>query len=446
MFKNTDLTQGSVTKGLLSYFFPILFGAAFQQLYNTVDAMVVGKFLGPVALAAVGGSSSHVLNLLIGFFGGLAGGATVLIAQYFGAREHAHLKSALHTTVAFSFLAGAFLTVFGIWIAPPFLRWMKTPEESMHYSVQYVRIIFAGVIPGFVYNMGSGILRAMGDSKRPLMFLILACLTNIVLDLVFVIVLKMEVAGVAIATALSQVLSAILVLAAMSKLDPVYAFRFREMRLHKNDVQKILRIGFPAAVQASMYGISNLLIQTFVNELGTLSVAAWTATGKVDSVFWMIMGSFGTTILTFVGQNLGAKEEKRAHEGVKKSLALSIASAIVLSLFLFIFAEPLLGIFTDDPEVIARGIVMIRYLCPLYFVWPLVEIFGGALRGAGDALYPMLITVFGICALRIAWLYIAVPLFPGIETICLSYPVTWVVTGGALVLYYVKRGLKNRLN
>ena len=436
MSKQLDLTSGPIWKRLLQFFFPILLGVFFQQLYNTVDALVVGNFVGKEALAAVGGSASQVVNLLVGFFMGLSSGATVLIAQYFGGRQYRDLKSSLHTAIAFSLWGGAVLTVLGILVAKTGLEWMNTPEDTMTYSLQYVRIIFVGIIPSLLYNMGSGILRALGDSRRPLLYLIFCCVTNTILDLLFVAVFHWEVAGAAWATILAQAVSAVFVLRTLGKLDGEYRLRLRELRICRRDMRGILAIGLPTAVQSSTYNITNLLLTVCINGLGTDVVAGWTAAGKADSIFWMIMNAFGTTILTFSGQNIGAGLLKRTKKGIRTCLLMAMGSAILIIVMLLTCGKFVLGIFSKDAAVIDAGLVVLRYLVPCYVFWVFMEIYSGALRGAGDALMPMVMNLVGVCALRIAWVYIAVPKHYTLEMICLSYPITWVVTSLAFILYY----------
>jgi putative MATE family efflux protein len=436
--KGQDLTQGVIWRQLLRYFFPILWGTFFQQLYNTADAIIVGNYVGKEALAAVGGSAAQIVNLLIGFFMGLASGATIVISQYFGAKNEAGLNKAIHNATLFSLAGGAFLTLIGITFTPLALRWMGTPEDTMAYSISYMRIIFSGTIFTLIYNMGGGILRAMGDSKRPLYYLIAACLTNIVLDLLFVAALGLGAAGAAIATVISQLLSCLLVVRALRRLPESYRLSLKSLRPDKMSLANILRLGLPTGVQASMYSVSNLLIQASINSLGTDTVAAWTASSKADSIFWMIMNAFGTTIVTFVGQNFGADQRERAKKGVKVCFAMTMGTAVVVMSILFLFAKYLLGIFTTDTNVIRIGQIIIMYTVPGYLTWVFVEIMSGAIRGAGDVFTSMLISVIGICVLRLVWLYAAVPLHHTIEMICLSYPITWGLTGLAYTIYYFK--------
>ena len=277
-----SMVTGVIWKQLLLFFFPIMLGSLFQQLYNTVDAIVVGKFVGTDALAAVGGSASNILNLLIGFFTGVSSGATVIISQYFGANDRDGVNRALHTAMLFALVGGAFIMVLGLVGTEFMLRLMDTPEDTIAGSALYLRIMFMGMVPNMVYNVGSAILRAMGDSKRPLYFLIVACLSNVVLDLVFVLVFKMGIAGVAIASILAQAISAVMVVMSLSAESMEYRFRFRQMRFEGDILSRTIRIGLPAGFQSIMYSLSNMLIQASVNRFGTDTVASWVVLGKVD--------------------------------------------------------------------------------------------------------------------------------------------------------------------
>lgn len=299
-----SMVTGVIWKQLLLFFFPIMLGSLFQQLYNTVDAIVVGKFVGTDALAAVGGSASNILNLLIGFFTGVSSGATVIISQYFGANDRDGVNRALHTAMLFALVGGAFIMVLGLVGTEFMLRLIDTPEDTIAGSALYLRIMFMGMVPNMVYNVGSAILRAMGDSKRPLYFLIVACLSNVVLDLVFVLVFKMGIAGVAIASILAQAISAVMVVMSLSAESMEYRFRFRQMRFEGDILSRTIRIGLPAGFQSIMYSLSNMLIQASVNRFGTDTVASWVVLGKVDGINWMILGALGIASMTFVGPEL----------------------------------------------------------------------------------------------------------------------------------------------
>ena len=433
-----QITEGSILKPLLSFFFPILLGTFFQQLYNTVDAVIVGNFVGTAALGAVGGPTAVIINFLVNLFVGLSSGATVVIAQYYGARQGEELREAVHTGLALALAAGAVVTVVGIGLSGPVLRLMGTPEDVMGYALTYLRVYFCGSIASFIYNMGASILRAIGDTRRPLYFLMAACLTNIVLDLFFVVVLHLDVLGVGLATVLSQVVSAVLVAVSLLRPGTVYAVVPREIRFHPDKLRSIVRIGLPAGVQSNMYTISNMVLQSCINAFGTVTVAAWTAFGKVDSFYWLISGAFGVSITTFVSQNFGARKYDRVKKGVKVCLALTFSVTAVISLLFCGAAPALLRLFTNDAAVIELGHKVMWFTAPFYATFVCIEIFSGAVRGTGDSLKPMLLTCSGVCVLRVLWVLLVLPHFPVLETVLVSYPISWTVTSILYIIYYAR--------
>ena len=433
-----QITEGVIWKQLLAFFFPILFGTFFQQLYNTTDAIVVGNFVGKQALAAVGGPASTLINLLVGFFTGLSSGATVVISQFYGAKHKDDVRKAVHTSIALSIAGGAVIMVLGIAFAGVALRAMNTPEDIMGMSLTYMRIYFLGVIPSLIYNMGSGILRAVGDSKRPLYFLIASTLTNIVLDLFFVLVLRMGVAGVAIATSLSQVASAAMVMYALMKTDDMYRLYLREIRFSPSILSAIIRIGLPAGLQSTMYSVSNLIIQASINSFGTDTIAAWTAYSKIDGMFWMIMSAYGVSITTFAGQNFGAGKYDRIHKSVRVCIGMSAFTSVLLSAIVLAGGRFFLGLFTDDPGVADIGMSIIHVIAPTYITYICIEILGGTARGCGDSIIPMLLTCFGVCVLRVIWILGIVPIHRDLATVAFSYPLTWTVTSVMLIVYYLR--------
>lgn len=439
-----QITEGVIWKQLLLFFFPIVFGTFFQQIYNTVDTLVVGRFVGKEALAAVGGSASLIANLVVGFFVGLASGAAVVISQFYGARDEKNVKITLHTSFAFSAVAGVVLAVLGVIFAEPFLRIMKTPEEIMGDSIIYLHIYFAGILFNLVYNMGSGILRAVGDSKRPLYVLIITCILNIILDILFVVAFHMGVAGVAVATVISQAVSAVIVVWMLIKTREIYSLDLRQIRFHKRALKSVLYMGIPAGLESVMYSVSNLVIQVFVNDLGTDTVAAWGTFGKIDAIFWMIINAFGISITTFVGQNYGAGKFSRMRKSVGICLAMSLVSAVAISGVLMASCGFVYGLFTTDETVISIGVYMMRYLLPSYSLYVFIGILSGALRGAGKVLVPMLLTCGGVCSLRIVWVFTVGRMYPGIESIMLSYPVSWGITAILFIIYYFRRFPRKR--
>lgn len=430
------ITEGVIWKQLLLFFFPILFGTFFQQLYNTVDAVIVGRFVGKEALAAVGGSTGTLINLLVGFFVGLSSGSTVIISQFYGADNRPRVRDAVHTSIAFSLMCGLLLMAVGLIGSPIALRAMGTPDEIMDYSLSYIRIYFIGIIGNLIYNMGSGILRAVGDSKRPLYYLIASCITNIILDVLFVVVLKMDVRGAALATILSQFVSAALVIAALLRTEQSYQLELKKIRLNLYMAGRIIKIGLPAGLQAVMYSISNIIIQSSVNSLGTDTIAAWTAYAKIDSVYWMIINALGISVTTFVGQNYGANKIDRVKRGINVCLGLSVLITAGLCSLLYLYGGSIYLLFTTDAAVIEKGMEILYFLVPTFITYICIEIYSAALRGIGDCWIPMIMTALGVCVLRIIWILIAVPIRPDIRTVIFSYPLTWVTTSVLFVIYY----------
>lgn len=446
MVKENRITEGVIWKQLLAFFFPILLGTFFQQLYNTVDAIIVGNFVSTQALAAVGGATGTIINLLVGFFVGLSAGATVIISQYYGARRAKETMQAVHTSVAMGIAGGLIFMVLGMAVSPWALRMMGTPEDVMEYAVTYIEIYFGGMVFNLVYNMGSGILRAVGDSKRPLYFLILCTVLNLLLDLLFVPVFRWGVAGVGIATVVSQAISAVLIIVVLMRSNDVYKVYLKEIRLDLHILRNIIQIGLPAGLQSVMYNISNVLIQSTINTFGTNTVAAWTAYGKIDGLFWMIMGAFGTSITTFSGQNFGAQKYHRIRKSVRICTAMAMGTAFFMSTVLYFWGFYVYQLFTSDAEVIQIGVVVLHTMVPFYFTYVCIEILSGAMRGTGDSLVPMIITCLGICVLRVVWIAVAVPKWHFVETVVFSYPITWAITSVLFIIYYLQGGwLRKRI-
>lgn len=436
--KTNQITEGVIWKQLLIFFFPILFGTFFQQLYNTADAMIVGHFVGKQALAAVGGTTGTLINLLIGFFTGLASGATVIIAQFYGAKKADKVHWAVHTSIAFSIAAGIGLMIVGIVFSRPMLQVMQTPADVIVYAVLYIRIFFAGTIANLLYNMGAGILRAIGDSKRPLYYLIICCFANIGLDLLFVAVFHMGVAGAALATILSQFLSAVLVLGALMRTKDMYRLEWKKLRIDGIMLKRIIRIGLPAGMESAMYSISNVIVQAGVNTLGTDSVAAWAAYGKVDGLFWMMVSALGISATTFIGQNYGAKKVERVHQGVRVCMMLAVIMTLIMDGVLLVAGDFLMSMFTSDAAVREIGSQLLHFMVPTFLTYIVIEIFSGALRGVGDAWMPMLIAGVGICSVRILWITFGLPHFPTIIGAAFCYPLSWVLSTIAFIIYYCR--------
>ncbi|MDD3222831.1 MAG: MATE family efflux transporter [Clostridia bacterium] len=437
--KRNQIVEGVIWKQLLLFFFPIVLGTFFQQFYNTIDAVVVGRFVGTNALAAVGGSAGQIQNLVIGFFTGLTSGASVIVSQFLGSRDQERVNEGIHTIYAFSILGSLIVMILGLWLSPTILEMMNTPAELMAESILYLRIYFAGIFFIFIYNSGSSILRALGDSKRPLYYLIICSGINIILDLVMVMIFHMGVAGVAVATLAAQAVSSLLVTRALMKSTHLCHFSIKKIRFHKQMLRAQLGIGLPGGLQSTMYNLSNIIVQAALNIFGTSTAAAWAAYGKMDAIFWMISGSFGIAITTFVGQNYGAGKIHRVHKSVLVCTAMDIAASIGMTLILFIFRVPLFRIFTTDAAVVQIGVDMLEVIAPCYTIFVFIEILSGALRGMSDVLIPMLMTMFGVCLLRIAWIIFIVPLNPTISWTIMNYPVTWIFTAILFIVYYLYR-------
>ena len=446
-FKGNGITEGVIWKQLLFFFFPIMLGSLFQQLYNMADAMIVGNFVGKQALAAVGGTTSVLINLLVGFFVGLSSGATVVISQFFGGHSDREVSRSVHTAIMLALTGGAILMIVGIAAARPILQLMQTPEDVMDYSVTYIRIYFLGMIPSSIYNIGSGILRAVGDAKRPLYFLIAACFTNIVLDLLFLVVFHWGVAGAGIATVMSQCLSAVLVCLVLSRSTESYRVMWHKVRFDSVMLPRIIRIGIPAGLQSVMYNAANIVVQTSMNTFGTDNVASWTVFEKMDGIYWLVVSAFGVAVTTFVGQNFGARKFERVKKSVRVSLAMCLSIAIGLSILLICLCPYIFLLFTSDTAVLQGGIFMVHFMMPAYFIYVFTEILSGAIRGTGDAFIPMLITCVGVCVLRIAWIALIVPRWHDTRAVMLSFPISWVVSAAIFIIYYLRgnwmqRGIK----
>lgn len=434
--KGNRITEGSIFGQLLLFFFPILFGTFFQQLYNTADAMVVGRFVGKQALAAVGGSTSTLINLLVGFFVGLSSGATVVISQFYGARKADKVHWAVHTSIAFSVIGGIIFMIVGLVGSPWALEAMKTPEDVMGHAVVYIRIYFLGIIVNLVYNMGAGILRAVGDSRRPLYFLIASCFTNIILDVLLVAVLGMGVAGAALATITPQLLSAVLVVLALMKTDDMYKLEWKKVRIDQRMLQRIVRIGIPAGMQSVMYNISNVIIQAGVNTLGTDNVTAWATYGKVDGLYWMMINALGISATTFVGQNFGAGRLDRVRKGAGACMVIGVVLTASVGVVLYNGGHLLVELFTTDQQVQAISMDLLHFMVPTFITYIAIEILSGTLRGVGDAWMPLIITGIGVCAVRVLWIMFVLPHYHTIIGAAFCYPLTWSLTTVAFVIYY----------
>ncbi len=433
--KVNGITEGIIWKQILAFFFPILAGTFFQMLYNTVDAIIVGQFLGKEALAAVGGGTGTMINLIIGFFTGVSSGATVVISQFYGAKEDERTKKALHTSMMLAIVGGILISILGYIFTVPLLRLIKTPEDILPLATTYLHIYFAGALTIVLYNITAGIFRAVGDSRHPFYFLIIGSVVNIVLDIFFVATLKMGVGGAAWATIASQFTSAILAIIWLRRRKDSCKLSIRHLAFTPSILNKILVIGLPAGIQSIMYNISNMIIQTRVNSLGTNSAAAWAAYGKLDAVFWMIINAFGISITTFVGQNYGAGKIDRAKKGVREVFLMSLIATLFLELLYICFGRYGYMIFVTDSNVIDIGMQIMYTVAPSFICYISIEILSGACRGAGKAIVPTLFTVIGICGFRATWLSFK-SLSSSIKMIMLCYPLSWTLVSVLFFIYY----------
>lgn len=431
-----QMVEGIIWKQLLTFFLPILLGTFFQQLYNTADALIVGRTLGENALAAVGGSTGMITGTVVTFFMGLTSGASIIAAQMLGARDREKVNDSIHTIYAFSLAAGIFIAVVGVLLAEKMLVWMKTPAVLMADSAAYLQIYFAGLVFVLVYNTGASLLRSLGDAKRPFWYLVICCLLNVVLDYVFIVCFQMGVAGAAAATVIAQGISAVLVTLRLMRFREACDFSFGKIRIHGEMLKRELLLGLPGGTQAAMYSISNIIVTSAINGFGELTVASWTAYTKFDGLFWMISGAMGVTITTFVGQNYGAGKINRIRKGVQVMNWAYVVIAIMMSAFVIVMRETLFHIFVDSREAVEIGCRMLLIISPFYLVNIYIENYSGALRGVGDTLMPMLFSIFGICVFRIIYLGLLFPRFPTLEVLCAMYPASWVLTNTLYLLYY----------
>ena len=442
--EKTNLTEGSVWRKLLVFFLPIAAGTIIQQLYNAVDGLIVGRFVGTNALAAVGGSSAQIINVLVGFFVAMTAGSSVIIGQIYGAGRREDLNRAIGSAVTVMALFGVALMALGLIISPGLLRLLNTPDETMEGAVLYLRIYFLGVPLLMVLNMESGILRAVGDSFHPFLFMIAGCVLNIMMDIVFVVVFGWGIAGVAVATVTAQAVNTALLTRQLARRDQEYRLTVRELGVKGVYLANMLRLGIPAGLQSSMYSLSNMTIQVAVNSLGTVVVASWAMSGKTDGFYWAISNAMGAAITSFIAQNYGAGRTDRVRQCVKQGLIMHFTVTIVVSAALMITAIPVLRLLTPDEAVVETTYRVMSYFVPFYFTWVLVEVLSAVLRGAGDVVYPVVIIGIGICLFRVIWILTVFAHFGTLLSLCLSYTASWTLTSIALVIYYRKGGWMNR--
>ncbi len=442
---DTDMTQGSIARLLVAFAVPLMIGNLFQQLYNTVDSLIVGNFVSKQALAAVG-CTGPIINTLIGLFSGLATGASVVISQYYGAKDEEKLGKAVHTTVMLTLVTCVVLTVVGVWATPLMLELMDTPPDVFSKAELYLRIYFGGVSGLLLYNIGSGILRAVGDSTRPLYFLIFSAVMNTVLDLFFVAVLKQGIAGAAIATIISQFVSAILVMLLLLRSKDSYRLEISQLRMHKGMLRRICNIGIPSSLQMGITAFSNIFVMGYINHFESSCMAGWTAYNKLDALAMLPMQSLSLALTTFVGQNLGAGDLKRAKAGPRYGLIMGYIVTAIILVPMMVFAPQLTALFNDDREVIEFGTLFVRLCTPFYVAFVINQVYSGALRGAGDAKNTMYIMLFSFVVFRQIYLFIVSRMGATAGVIALGYPMGWMMCSALLLIYYYKGHWARRLN
>lgn len=439
MDKQTNLmTEGNILKKIFFFSVPLILGNLFQQLYNTVDSIIVGNYVGKGALAAVG-SSTSTINLLIAFSQGAAVGAGVVIAQYLGAKEKQKVEEAVHTAMGIAIALGMILTVLGIALSGTILRLMDTPVDVIEQSNLYLKIYFAGVVFNVIYNMGAGILNAAGNSKRSLIYLCYASVINIVLDLLLIRVFKMGVEGAAIATDISQIASSVFVVAYLMRTREDYKIQLKKLKIHKNMAYGIIKVGLPTGIQNMVISFSNVLVQSSVNGYGSSAVAGFGAYTKVDGFNILPVMSFSMAVTTFTGQNIGAGKIDRVKKGMWITMVMGVVYTITTGCLLLIFSEPIMRLFTQDKEVIEYGRQAMYYFCPFYFMLSIMHALAGTIRGTGKSIPPMIILLTSLCVFRVIWIIFVLPHFSAIDGIFVLYPVSWAV-GLVLMILYAWKG------
>ena len=443
--RDVDMTQGGIARHIITFALPLLVGNIFQQLYNTVDTWVVGNFVSNEAYAAVG-TVGPVVNMLIGLFVGLSSGAGVVISQYYGARREEDVQKTVHTAILMTLLMAVLFTAVGIAMTPTMLRLMKMPDNVIPEATTYLTIYFGGIIGLMLYNIGSGILRAVGDSQRPFYFLVVCAILNTVLDLLLVLKFNMGVAGVAWATIISQCVSAILVMITLLKSRSCIRLRLGRLTIHWAVLKKIFRVGIPAALQMCITSFSNIFVQSYINFFGDDCMSGWTTYAKVDQLLFLPMQSIALASTTFVGQNLGSNQPERARKGVSISVRLAMAATAILCVPVVIFAPQIVAFFNDKPQVVEYGSLLLRWMSPFYLLCCYNQIYSGALRGAGNSKAPMVIMLLSFVAFRQAYLYIMAGVWNEILPIAMSYPAGWLLCSILTAVYYRKvRLTKTRL-
>ena len=436
--RDVDMTQGSITRHLIQFALPLLAGNVFQQLYNMVDTWVVGNFVSNEAFSAVG-TVGPIINMLIGFFMGLSSGAGVVISQYYGAHRPEKVRDTVHTAMVLTLVLCGVFTALGLALIPAMLDLMNTPAEVLPESTAYLSIYFSGITGLLIYNMGSGILRAVGDSRRPFYFLVVSAMLNTGLDLLFVIRFHMGVAGVAWATIIAQAVSAVLVLAVLMRTDSCVRVELRRLRVHWDMLKKIVRVGIPAALQMAVTAFSNVFVQSYINHFGADCMSGWTAYTKIDQLMFLPMQSLALSATTFVGQNYGAGRLDRVKRSVWVTLAIGVIYTLCTGAALLAGQDAILHLFTADEAVVTYGKLAMRWFCPFYFLLSILHGLAGAVRGTGASIPPMVVLLVSLCLFRVVWIQFVLPFFSGIEGVFVLYPVSWAL-GAALMVLYAWKG------
>lgn len=431
-----DMCNGPLFGKILIFAVPLMLSGMLQLFFNAADIIVVGQFVGHTALAAVG-STGSLINLLVNVFVGLSVGTNVLVARYYGARDAKHLHETVHTSVLTSVLSGAALIVIGLILAEPLLTLMGTPDDVLDQAALYMRIYFVGMPASMLYNFGAAILRAVGDTKRPLYFLFISGIVNVILNLVLVLVFHLGVAGVAIATVTSQVISAVLVALCLIKTDAPYRLELKKLRIHKSKLLEIIKIGLPAGMQGAVFSISNVLIQSSINSFGSTVMAGSTAASNIENFVYTAMNALYQTALSFTGQNVGGGKYKRIGKIMRICVLDVTAIGILLGGGAYLCGSTLLSIYTSDPQVIQYGLERMMFVCLPYFLCGIMDTLVGSLRGMGYSIMPMIVSLTGACALRIVWIMTIFQMNPTLSTLFLSYPVSWFVTALAHSICYL---------
>lgn len=434
---STLLTEGTIWKKIMAFAIPIFLGNLFQQLYNTADSLIVGNFIGSDALAAVS-SSGNLIFLMVGFFNGIAMGAGVVIARYYGARKTEEVEKAVHTLVAFGLVAGVVLTIVGMLATPYILTWMGTPESVLPNSVLYFRTYFAGSLGFVMYNIFVGILQSVGDSRHPLIYLIISSITNIVLDLLFIAVFKMGVGAAAVATITSQILSALLCFGRLVRSKEEYRVQVRKIRFHGNMMKQIITNGVPAGIQNSIIALANVVVQSNINAFGADAVAGCGAYAKIEGFGFLPINCFTMSLTTFISQNLGAKQYERAKKGARFGIICCITMAEVIGILIYAFIPWLVGAFDNTPAVIHYGTTQARTVTLFYFLLALSHCLAAIFRGSGKSTVPMVVMLVCWCIIRITYITIAVQIVPVIQTVFWAYPLTWSLSSMIFLIYFFK--------